>query len=1201
MIDLGWPRRGFLSLLGLEHPTSDKYTSPALLAEAGIDPRTGGAVAVTTKAEFSGKNKDTVKHLTTYYWRMMPNGDQLSQKLFDIALESKEVTTLAADGSPVKTPIVVPRAVWVLGRKLFDTADEGDASYEEAHGQSNVQALMRNLSRVLAAQGEINRQLREGKLPNVAKILDECAVHDAVGEKLVIVGQCAEGGFDFDVAHSPAHSANLPLTVPETVARALTGYGVNTLDDHQRLRPEISMSAADPKTGTLFTTEAQVSEGENPKVRTSIAPTSLFENKENRAIPCLTNVKWKSDGKGKATLAEINLLGEDLTDEHQLMRMRSLGVTNRILHDLRNRRYPKTISHLIEHDLQDLVYHFTPPPPLSEGGRMTMISVGGNNMEEIADGFGEVIGGNSKVIYHEGLNKKGKSDRVGVIIDLGLHLSPKDEADVSAAPDVVEHLKHCNDILITHRHLDHTDGLFVYIQHGFLKKKTVYATPEVIRSIRDKIRSYPSIHPDDLPTFVPLKGEGWIHIKDKDGKTRLSVDYARNATPHSARCTPFCVHAHYEGKWLGSYLNHGDARYGSHNADDYKGTPVDADHLNKDFFANSNRRLLKEVPGLDPSIAERGPTYFDMDITSILRKGWAPTEQEVEENLVKLAYCFRDKGILLGMISTNDNRFETALRVATRSHRDLTEFGANLKKSATTANVLGVNDLRHEPEPRNNIQLYLDMCFEQWLTQKIAKQRQELEATGSEEEKQNLQVKISRNEARLEAFGKLKAISGASHRYKARKKLEEALQERFGREATLGSLEVAAPEDFIAAFRQLKTITNDAEREAARKKLEAELKERFGDKVTFYTLQAAQFELEEWRLGSVRADRTSATSRHIMSMYDADNVLNTDGRRLALLTGTQGTNVEVDAALSALAEGRHSVLDGNPKNSHTARPVVPENNVVIISQTAIPGNEAKQMELVRKLVSRGFTVVQAVNDGFRIYNLDDVHRERIIHEMGALHKEITTEKDGSLLVSGMPIHASGHGFEQDCRAWAKLVKADVTAAQHTSDPAGGQRLADICHAEGLRVMDRVVPNFEGIDIKAGQSPATTQITSVGRTLASLIRVQIVRQQRQYHSGHLIAQRYVDQGGAGGFRSDGLLATACEGGAYITDIAAVDAEEAIKRSKARNPGRPEPVEQNRTPPIEERPDRGAMLPGSEHRHRLLGRGGQRPQTAAFAGR
>lgn len=1137
MSDLGWQLRGFLNLLGLDPRHGGALPKKIELAEAGIDPRTGGAVAITTKAFTDGK--DGVQHVKTYYWRMLPNGEQLSSKLFDLEFERGEALATRPDGSQVMVPMMLPRAAWVLGRKVPCGVDDEDD--DDALGIAEV--LQLNLSRLMSAVGKVNHQLRQGALPNIAEILDECGMHEVLGESLTVSGQSAQGGFDFDlplggVAHPPES-----VTVPDAVGRALIGFGVNNLDRHQKLRSQPRRSICS-KTGNDYLIDVHAKEGVHPRVWTGIE--KLVGPTSEAVMPCLTAFKWRSDNQGNLSLKSQNLLGEDMRGADWLRQMQAMGATNRMMHDARNGDYAATIDHLIEYDLHDLVQHYTPPPPLAKGGRLTMISAGGNNMEEVADGFGDQIGGNSKVVYHEGLDNKGKVSRVGVIIDLGLHLSPKDEPNKWAAPDVIEHLKHCNDILITHRHLDHTDGLFAYMQYGYLRGKTIHATPEVIRSIRDKISTYPTIHRDDWPAFEAIKGEGWLHVKDKEGNARISVNYARNATPHSARTTPFIVHGHYRGKWIGSYLNHGDARFGSHNAEDYKGKPVDVDHLNKAFFTQSNANFLAEMQRLDartakkfdPAIAQRNPTYFDMDITSIQKKGWAPTEHAVEDNLHELAYWFRDKGMLLGMISTNDNRFETATRVANRAHRDMTVFGANLQKTATTMNVLGLNDLRYEPQERGNIQFGMDADFEARLTKKIADYKDRRAATAADEEKAKLTTKIDRHEARLEAFQELRTIGNAKRRYVKRMEKEAELEARFGRETTLGS--IAADHD------------------------------------------------DELELGAIHVGRTSQTARAIMGMEAEGLPVGEDGRRLVLLTGTQGSNAEVDAALVALSEGRHSVLNGNAKNSHTARPIVPESNIVVISQSAIPGNDRKQDELVRKLVGQGFTVVQAIHDGFKIHNMDAAHCAIVTQGLQKLGKRPELEEgSGALVVTGMPIHAGGHGHEKDCEAWVTLVKADVTAAQHTSDPKGGQILQGLCAQHGSRFMDRVVPNFEGISMEAGDSPAQATITSIGRGVASIISGETVRQQRKAHGGHIVARQLVRPDFAAGMRFDGLLANQKPEGFYARAFAGVDAEALARSLSTRTGQRPVPVPENRTTPFAPRPDEGMRYTSQQFRHALFG--------------
>jgi len=760
------------------------------------------------------------------------------------------------------------------------------------------------------------------------------------------------------------------------------------------------------------------------------------------------------------------------------------------------------------------------------------------------------------------------------------------------------------DLLIDQKKL----GKFIESKHG-----------NAYDSIKNFLDSFQHKLADDHPlkAYKSLKGEGWLHIKDKDGKkTRLSVNYARNATPHSARTTPFFVHGHYDDKWIGSYLNPGDARYGSHNADNYKGPEIDTDHLNKKFFAESNQRLVQELPDLKDKdrIAASGPTYFDMDVTSITKKGWAPTEHQVENNLSDISAWFKDKGMLLAMISTNDNRFETALRVGTRVHRDITVFGSNLEKTKTTLNVLGVNDLRHEPdEDGNNIQLYLDKIFEERLQKKIANHHNELANATVEANKQKIEEKIARHEARLIAFQELKGIGHASARYKRRIELEVEMEQRFGHgKATLGSL----------------------------------------------------IESDETGLGTIHVGRTSDTAMGIHGMDDNPKILpGPDGRRLVLLTGTQGTNVEVDSALSALSKGHHSSLDGNPKNNRNARPIIPENNVIVISQTAIPGNGDKQNELVRNLVKRGFTVVQAMHDKFKIHNIDPNRRKNIIFavKLKSLRQSIgsnaytpaqrntvyeaiknlmpdgytglgdplehsnfieylqtrytreadpfgsfladasnnisdtqhrfkkeTNDKyedickppeveDNSLEVYGMPIHAGGHGHRKDCEAWIKLVKADVTAAQHTSDPEAGLDLDDLCKKLDRKYMGRIVPNFEGLSIKAGDGTKLTDIHSIGKMPESHIRIEINRKKKQYHGGHMKAWRVVKD--EPGLRSDGLGATTQPGGWYKTAFANIDAEQDTKETVERAPIDTDPVPENTQWPVDHHRWQGALNPAN----------------------
>ena len=246
-------------------------------------------------------------------------------------------------------------------------------------------------------------------------------------------------------------------------------------------------------------------------------------------------------------------------------------------------------------------------------------------------------------------------------------------------------------------------------------------------------------------------------------------------------------------------------------------------------------------------------------------------------------------------------------------------------------------------------------------------------------------------------------------------------------------------------------------------------------------------------------------------------------------------------------------MDTNPDNSHTARPIDPRKNVVCISQTAIPGNDKRQLTLVRKLVDRGFTVVLAAHDGFKIYNLEEPKKAEIGKQLKKLGKDFRFEADGTLSVLGMPIHAGGHGHEEDAKAWIKLVQADYTAPQHTSDPQGGKRQAELCEQQGQRSLGRIAPNFEALEVRAGAAPSEATVKSIGRILPSLIRVKVVRKMRQYFGGHIEAMRLVKLDGRGGLRSDGLMASTRPGGVLERRFASVDGEAERRKNETRKGG------------------------------------------------
>jgi hypothetical protein len=240
---------------------------------------------------------------------------------------------------------------------------------------------MAKVHRVMEAANRINTTLRRGELPEVAKIFKDTFIHDVVSENLPIIGMDEKGGFDFAPAMpGQTNDRSLELEVPPSVALALDGRGVNTLDYNQVVRNRRPVMAVDPQTAIQFKSMVEIAtDTKGHKLDASIEPGMVPEGTEAEAIPDLASEQWTrvpgddptQKGKRKFRLDKLSIMGEDLHDTDTITRMRGLGILNRIMHAVRRREYPEVMDYLTEFDKLDLVEPLDPPPPLSEGGRIT--------------------------------------------------------------------------------------------------------------------------------------------------------------------------------------------------------------------------------------------------------------------------------------------------------------------------------------------------------------------------------------------------------------------------------------------------------------------------------------------------------------------------------------------------------------------------------------------------------------------------------------------------------------------------------------------------------------------------------------------------------------------------------------------------------------------------------------------------------------
>jgi hypothetical protein len=325
---------------------------------------------------------------------------------------------------------------------------------------------------------------------------------------------------------------------------------------------------------------------------------------------------------------------------------------------------------------------------------------------------------------------------------------------------------------------------------------------------------------------------------------------------------------------------------------------------------------------------------------------------------------------------------------------------------------------------------------------------------------------------------------------------------------------------------------------------------------------------------------------------------------MTLETGTQGSFVEIDSSFYKRSEGR-SRFDMREDVKHTARPVPPQKSILFISQTAIPGKEKKQYDMRQKLAKRGYTVITAAHDGFEIDGLTASHSGQLKNALEKRGYTVRPNEDGGLAIDNMPIHAPGHGYVEDFKEWLKLVNPIFPMLQHTGDINGVIRFKEVVPAT-LGREGHYVENFERMAAEraspvgrralkvvshakspARNKPATPddnregwKLVSLGRSIPSLILVEIIRKIREYHSGPIKATRYIKFDGQGGLTPDGLMASVRENGTYRQHFASVDNE--VTRHGPVDPTgkRPEPVLYNRVRMMPERLYRGPNRPDKD---------------------
>ncbi len=633
-----WSRRDFANAMGWSKPFAEAYNekpSQELVGRFAIDPGQGnGAMALISSAELDGYGG--ADNLQIKYWYRRPNGQTGTIHLLEM-----KTALVPSDSGEHEIEI---EEIWYRNKPLL----EGLPDHVRAVTAERLREVFQQLT----------MHLRENKSPVEAlKVMHDFDLPALVGEDIKLPGQGKDGKFCFnlhDLFNSRAKGDVIVSSDPD-IARTVMNGGFNSVDPHCRIDEGFREAfATHQQSGTTYRAcFRRESHGGIERMHGSLEPHFVPEGYQPQTLKDFIEYEWKRLADGSPILDSVKLLGHTLTNAGTSMKLRAVGFGLRMEDMMRRRRFPTAMEALMEFGLMDMISPVDPPPP---EGRFVHLSLLGDGKEEIVDGFGQDLGA-CKIVMHEWLDEQGVAKRTAVCLDLGMLLPKNGSRFDGAVPDVVALLKDIDTICISHRHLDHMDGLIVLARLGLLKGKKVCGGRRAMRMLNAKLKK--ELHDKSLmPEIVRLNGQGKIKISDT-----VSMEYCVEGMDHSTPSTMYRVYA--EGH--GSYLFYGDGRK----------------PRNHEFMSRGLRGF-----GID-----RQDTLIDIDGTNAHKNGRVPTEEEAQKNLIDLMQTslFKGKGVLLGMISTNDSRVKTVLKTCNRVGRNCTAVGANIEDTLTMHNLEGVD------------------------------------------------------------------------------------------------------------------------------------------------------------------------------------------------------------------------------------------------------------------------------------------------------------------------------------------------------------------------------------------------------------------------------------------------------------------------------------------------------------------------------
>ena len=297
-------------------------------------------------------------------------------------------------------------------------------------------------------------------------------------------------------------------------------------------------------------------------------------------------------------------------------------------------------------------------------------------------------------------------------------------------------------------------------------------------------------------------------------------------------------------------------------------------------------------------------------------------------------------------------------------------------------------------------------------------------------------------------------------------------------------------------------------------------------------------------------------------------VMHSPNKTLILATGSQGTEIEQDSVGTQISEG-WSRFQLDPKYCRSAFGVDLKKYLSLYGQSAIPGNEDKQLDQLRKTAYENDQIAGvAIHDGTRFFNLKEPYLSRIKEDFDKTGERYTVEPMGGLFLHGFSLYPPGHGWKEDWRQgflpWFKKNGVDTVTVQHYPRLESVHIMHGLADEIGLKHPSEPLPNHVAWTVENGKD-----FKVLGHFTPSFILARDNRRFGKYYGGTTEYLHAVFPSSEGGLNNSGLFVA--ENSVYFNKFGQGDYEQALHEATTA------PVRSRRDPDagvLELPPDLGA---------------------------